>query len=133
MQNKAEVQAVVETYLRQADISVSELARRAGIPGATLSRMLQDDPTYRGTPETWTQLAQYAPLGLDVADVLAALGFGPRPRLDGQLPSDPWVLLEQTMRAFEFPEDMKGHLRGQVRLLLQLSQLQRQYPPSSAQ
>ena len=116
MNSKADVQAVAWEYLHRKNISVSELARRAEIPVATLQRMLRDDPTYRGRPDHWSRLARFRDLHLNEAEVLAAVGLGP-PVARSETDTDPWVLLERLMALLNLPERVRVHLRNQLHLL----------------
>lgn len=100
MENKAQIQQVVQDYIRAQGprFSVSKLARRVGIPQATLNRMLgTDDPSYRGDPDSWLKLARYAPLHLNAADVLAALWLTPDERVRPR-EADPLITITRMLR-----------------------------------
>lgn len=107
MKNKAQIQEVVQDYIRAQGprFSVSKLARRVGIPQATLNRMLgTDDPSYRGDPDSWLKLARYAPLHLAPADVLAALWLTPAER-DQPSEVDPLATIARALRELGIESD----------------------------
>lgn len=98
MENKAAIQDAVQAYLRSRQWSVSELARRVGIPQATLNRMLvPNDPTYRGDPDSWLKLARYEPLHLAPAEVLAAIWLEPAERTPTAI-GDPLAAIARALR-----------------------------------
>jgi hypothetical protein len=99
MDNKAAIQDTVQAYLREQGWSVSQLARRVGIPQATLNRMLvPNDPTYRGDPDSWLKLARYTPLQLSPRDVLAVLWLEPHERTPST-DADPRTTILRALRA----------------------------------
>lgn len=121
MENKAAVQAAVWDYLGRKKLSVAELARRVEIPGATLNRMLRDDPTYQGRADHWAQLARYSDLQLSESEVLAALGFAPR--LPTDVPDlDPWQDFVRVLRRLPLSERHRNHLHFQTEVLIRDSQ-----------
>lgn len=107
MENKAQIQQVVQDYIRAQGprFSVSKLARRVGIPQATLNRMLgTDDPSYRGDPDSWLKLARYWPLHLNAADVLAALWLTPEERAQSS-EEDPLATIANALRQLHVDAD----------------------------
>lgn len=125
METKAEVQAVVLDYLQRKNLSINELARRVGLSTGTLTRMLRDDPKYRGKPENWATLARFPDFHLSEADVLAAVGLGPRLRVVEAAGADPWVMLEKAMSLFNLPDEARSHIRGQMQWILDGAEFRR--------
>jgi hypothetical protein len=115
MKTKEDVQRHVAGFLSEKRWSMRRLALAAGLPPSTLARMMEDNPAYRGEVSAWQQLARYRDLGLDEAEVLGAVGLGPRPANDT---ADPWQLLEAAMRGFRLTDRYRDHLRRQVEFLL---------------
>lgn len=79
MKTKLDVQQRVIAFLHEKRWSLRKLALTMGLSPSTLARMMEDNPSYRGEADAWLQLARYRDLGLDEAEVLAAVGLGPKP------------------------------------------------------
>ena len=120
MQTKADVQRRVFEFLAEKRWSMRKLALVVGVPPSTLARMMEDNPTYQGEPGPWIKLAQYRELGLDEAEVLAALDLGPAIVESG---TDPWALLDAAMRGLRLRSKYRAHIRRQVEFLLEANQV----------
>lgn len=88
MHTKADIQAHVREFMQTHHLSERQLAARLGLTQPTLGRMLDPTMTYQGMPGSWRALARYAPLGLDEATVLAAVGIASQARVSE---ADAWA------------------------------------------
>lgn len=116
MRTKADVQARVLEVMRQEGWNETDLARETSIPQATISRMLANQPSYKGSPASWRKLAQCTPLRLTEAEVLAAVGIGPPVPTDDE--PDPWAAFEHALDRLPLSERHRSHLHWQAEVLL---------------
>jgi len=119
METKADIQAHVRHYMAMHHLSERQMAALVGLTQPTIGRMLEPGATYRGTIESWQALARYAPLGLDEATVLAAVGFAPQPRVTGE---DAWADFVRALGRLPLTARHRGHLLWQAETLVRDSQ-----------
>lgn len=131
MDNKAAIQDVVQAYIREQGpgFSVSELARRVGIPQATLNRMLApNDPVYRGDPDSWLKLARYPPLHLTPREVLAAIWLEPHERASTRAGYDPIYEMRRAWRQLGIPDSSQAALMVVIEPLIRAAGTPRSVP-----
>lgn len=119
MQTKAEIQAHVREYMAAHHLSERQMAARLGLTQPTLGRMLDPTMTYQGMPGSWRALARYAPLGLDEATVLAAVGIASQARVSE---ADTWADFLRVLNRLPLTARHRAFLRYQAEMAVRDSQ-----------